>query len=55
VVSFALLGEPVGAMVFSMFMFGEIPGALLLGGGLVTLLGLALYLMGSMGLLRRKY
>ena len=55
VVSFALLGEPVGAMVFSMFMFGEIPGPLLLCGGLVTLLGLALYLMGSMGMLRKKY
>ena len=54
VVSFALLGEPVGAMVFSMLMFGEIPTPLLLGGGLVTLLGLALYLMGSMGMLRKK-
>ncbi len=47
VVSFALLGEPVGAMVWSMLMFGERPTLLLLIGGGVTLLGLALYLMGS--------
>ena len=25
VVSFAILGEPVGAMIFSMIFFGEIP------------------------------
>lgn len=47
VVSFALLGEPVGAMVWSMLMFGERPTLLLLLGGGVTLLGLALYLLGS--------
>lgn len=33
VVSFALLGEPVGAMLWSMLMFGEIPTPLLLLGG----------------------
>ncbi len=54
VVSFALLGEPVGAMIWSMVMFGEIPTALLLIGGLVTILGLVLYLMGSMGMLRKR-
>ncbi len=54
VVSFALLGEPVGAMLWSMVMFGEIPTTLLLIGGTVTVLGLVLYLMGSMGMLRRK-
>ena len=54
VVSFALLGEPVGAMLWSMLMFGEQPTALLLIGGAVTIAGLALYLMGSMGLLRRR-
>ncbi len=53
VVSFALLGEPVGAMLWSMVMFGEMPTPLLLIGGLVTIAGLALYLMGSMGMLRR--
>ncbi len=54
VVSFALLGEPVGAMLWSMVMFGEIPTALLLIGGTVTIAGLVLYLMGSMGMLRKK-
>jgi len=48
VVSFALLGEPVGAMLFSMLMFGEIPTLLLVIGGAVVLAGLALYLIGSM-------
>lgn len=48
VVSFALLGEPVGAMVFSMLMFGEIPTVLLVIGGAVVLVGLALYLAGTM-------
>lgn len=54
VVSFALLGEPVGAMIWSMVMFGEIPTVLLFIGGCVTILGLVLYLMGSMGMLRRR-
>ena len=55
VVSFALLGEPVGAMLWSMVMFGEIPTTLLFIGGSVTIIGLVLYLMGSMGMLRRKH
>ena len=44
VVSFALLGEPVGAMIFSMIIFGEIPTALVAFGGLLTIAGLAYYL-----------
>ena len=48
VVSFAILGEPVGAMLWSMLMFGEMPTLLLVVGGAVTLLGLSLYLIGSM-------
>ena len=54
VVSFALLGEPVGAMLWSMVMFGEMPTPLLFVGGTVTIAGLVLYLMGSMGMLNRK-
>lgn len=48
VVSFALLGEPVGAMLWSMLMFGEIPTPLLLLGGAVVLAGLGLYSWGSL-------
>ncbi len=48
VVSFAILGEPVGAMLWSMLMFGEVPTLLLLIGGGVVLIGLTLYLIGSM-------
>ena len=44
VVSFALLGEPVGAMVFSMIFFGEVPTWPVALGGVTTLLGLGLYL-----------
>ncbi len=44
VVSFALLGEPVGAMLWALFMFDERPGWLLLSGGAVVLLGLFMYL-----------
>ena len=44
VVSFALLGEPVGAMLWALFMFDEKPSLLLLSGGAVVLLGLFYYL-----------
>lgn len=44
VVSFSLLGEPVGAMIFSMLLLGEIPSWPVMLGGLLTLLGLGLYL-----------
>jgi len=47
VVSFALLGEPVGAMLFSMLLFGEIPTPLVVLGGVLTLAGLSLYLWRS--------
>ena len=47
VISFALLGEPVGAMIFSMFLFGEIPTLPVALGGVLTLCGLALYLARS--------
>lgn len=48
VVSFALLGEPVGAMLWSMLMFHEMPTPLLLIGGSVVLLGLVLYTVATM-------
>ncbi len=54
VVSFAILGEPVGAMVWSFFMFGEVPQTLVFIGGLVIIAGLTLYLMGSSGMLRKR-
>lgn len=54
VVSFALLGEPVGAMLWSMLMFGEIPTPLLLLGGAVVLTGLGLYSWGSLQQAERK-
>lgn len=47
VVSFAILGEPVGAMIFSMIFFGEIPTPLVALGGALTLAGLAYYLWRS--------
>ena len=48
VVSFALLGEPVGAMLWSYLMFGEVPAVLVFIGGMVTVVGLALYLLGTL-------
>lgn len=44
VISFALLGEPVGAMLFAMLFLGEQPTGWVLLGGACTLLGLFLYL-----------
>ena len=44
VVSFALLGEPVGAMLWALLMFDEHPGPLLLAGGGIVLAGLFSYL-----------
>ncbi len=49
VVSFALLGEPVGAMLWALLMFNEKPGTLLLIGGAVVLLGLFMYLKAQAG------
>lgn len=54
VVSFALLGEPVGAMIWGILFLDDMPGALVFTGGLVIVVGLALYLMGSTGLLGAK-
>lgn len=48
VVSFALLGEPVGAMLWSMLMFGEFPDTVLYIGGGLVLLGLVLYTAGTL-------
>lgn len=47
IISFALLGEPVGAMIFSIFLFGETPAPLVALGGALTLAGLAYYLARS--------
>ncbi len=47
VVSFALLFEPVGAMIWAVLFFKEIPTPLLLAGGGCVLAGLALYLYGD--------
>jgi drug/metabolite transporter (DMT)-like permease len=47
-VAFALLFEPVGAMVWAVIFFREIPAPLLAAGGACVLLGLALYLFGDM-------
>ena len=55
VVSFALLGEPVGAMLWSYIMFDKVPAPLVFTGGMVIIAGLALYLVGSSGLLKRKH
>jgi len=44
VISFALLGEPLGAMLFAMLFLSEFPSLWVLAGGVVTLLGLCLYL-----------
>ena len=54
VVSFALLGEPVGAMIWGILFLNDVPERLVFIGGMVTVLGLVLYLMGSMGMLRKK-
>lgn len=54
VVSFALLGEPVGAMIWGILFLNDVPDPPVIAGGLVIVAGLALYLMGSAGLLGRK-
>ena len=47
VISFALLGEPIGAMLFAVLLFHEIPSPWVLAGGGITLLGLCLYLQAT--------
>lgn len=54
VVSFALLGEPVGAMIWGILFLDDVPNTLVFIGGVVIVIGLALYLMGSTGLLGAK-
>jgi len=44
VISFALLGEPVGAMLFALLFIGETPAPWVMAGGGITLAGLCLYL-----------
>ena len=54
VVSFALLGEPVGAAIWAYLLFGEQVTAPLLAGGAVVLIGLAWYMLGEMRAARRS-
>lgn len=53
VVSFALLGEPVGAALWALALFGERVTAPVLTGGLTIVAGLALYTAGEMRAARR--
>lgn len=48
VVSFALLGEPIGAAVWALLLFGEQVTLPLLIGGLTVIVGLAMYTWGEM-------
>lgn len=54
VVSFALLGEPVGAAVWALALFGERVTLPVLVGGLTVIAGLALYTAGEMRAAGRK-
>ena len=54
VVSFALLGEPVGAMIWGILFLEQVPNALVFAGGMVIVVGLALYLLGTTGHLGAK-
>ena len=53
VVSFALLGEPIGAAVWALLLFGEQVTMPLLIGGLTVIVGLAMYTWGEMKAARR--
>ena len=48
VVSFALLGEPIGAAIWALILFGEPVTLPLLIGGLTVIAGLAMYTRGEM-------
>lgn len=48
VVSFALLAEPIGAAVWALVLFGEKVTLPLLVGGIVVIIGLAMYTYGEM-------
>lgn len=53
VVSFALLGEPIGAAVWALLLFGERVTMPLLVGGLTVIVGLAMYTWGEMRAARK--
>lgn len=53
VVSFALLGEPIGAAVWALVLFGEQVTMPLLIGGLTVIIGLAMYTWGEMRAARK--
>lgn len=48
VVSFALLGEPIGAAIWALVLFGEPVTLQLLVGGMTVIIGLAMYTRGEM-------
>ena len=48
VVSFALLGEPIGAAIWALVLFGEPVTLPLLVGGMTVIVGLAMYTRGEM-------
>ena len=49
VVSVSLVGEPVGSTLLAALLFGEIPGALALGGGTVVVAGIVVTARGRPG------
>ena len=54
VVSFALLGEPIGAALWALLLFGEKVTLPLLIGGITVIVGLGLYTYGEMLAARRE-
>ena len=54
VVSFALLGEPIGAAIWALLLFGEPVTLPLMVGGMTVIVGLALYTLGEMKAARRE-
>ena len=54
VVSFALLGEPIGAGIWALVLFGEPVTLPLLIGGMMVIGGLAMYILGEMKAAKRE-
>ena len=54
VVSFALLGEPIGAAIWALLLFKEPVTMPLLIGGMTVIVGLALYTLGEMRAAKRE-
>ncbi len=54
VVSFALLGEPIGAAIWALLLFSEPVTLPLMVGGMTVIVGLALYTLGQMKAERRE-